>query len=229
MKELIAGRITKDDRPISEPMIELFFDGLTGKVVLSEVESTNRKGFTTVHRQFVSPAVFLKALHDYMLKSRELALKLRDAKKNEGTGGGIRIVLPSVPADPLLKPGQKPRPLRLLGQDPSKPLPDATGTATDAQPSPGSVPTHADGARKPANTRSTPPAITSPYQRLNQQPSPAPAPNSEGAFDRAELIEDFEHPICQICMGTGMVRDENGINIVTCDYCEGEGRAPAPE
>ena len=105
-------------------MIELFFDGLTGKVVLSEVESTNRKGFTTVHRQFVSPAVFLKALHDYMLKSRELALKLRDAKKNEGTGGGIRIVLPSVPADPLLKPGQKPRPLRLLGQDPSKPLPD---------------------------------------------------------------------------------------------------------
>jgi len=69
MKELIAGRIKKDDRPISEPMIELFFDGLTGKVVLSEVESTNRKGFTTVHRQFVSPAVFLKALHDYMLKS----------------------------------------------------------------------------------------------------------------------------------------------------------------
>ena len=122
MKELIAGRITKDDRPISELMIELFFDGLAGKVVLSEVESINRKGFTTVHRQFVSPAVFLKALHDYMLKSRELALKTEDAKKKEkGTGGGIRIVLPSVPADPLLKPGQKPRPLRLLGQDPAEP------------------------------------------------------------------------------------------------------------
>src|SRR6266571_6464474 len=106
-----------------------------------------------------------------MLKSRELALKTQDAKKKaKGTGGGIRIVLPSVPADPLLKPGQKPRPLRLLGQDPSTPLPDATGTATDAQPSPGPVPTHADGARKPANTRSTPPAITWPYRRLNEQP-----------------------------------------------------------
>jgi hypothetical protein len=35
MKELIAGRIKKDDRPISELMIELFFDGLAGKIVLS--------------------------------------------------------------------------------------------------------------------------------------------------------------------------------------------------
>ena len=66
-------------------------------------------------------------------------------------------------------------------------------------------------------------------QRLNQQTSPAPAPNSEDALDPAELIEDFEHPICQFCMGTGMVRDENGIHMVRCDYCEGEGRAPAPE
>ena len=140
-------------------------------------------------------------------------------------GTGIRVVLPNPIVDPLLKPGQQPRPLRLLGQDPSKPLPDATGSATDAQPSPGPVPTHADGARKPANTRSTPPAITSPHQRLNQQPSPAPAPNSEDAFDHAELIEDFEYPICQICMGTGWVRDENGIQMVTCDYCEGEGRS----
>jgi len=71
--------------------------------------------------------------------------------------------------------------------------------------------------------------ITSPYQRLNQQTSPAPAPNSEDALDPAELIEDFEHPICQFCMGTGVVRDENGIHMVRCDYCEGEGRAPAPE
>ena len=219
MKELIAGRITKDDRPISELMIELFFDGLAGKVVLSEVESINRKGFTTVHRQFVSPAVFLKALHDYMLKSRELALKTEDAKKKEkGTGGGIRIVLPSVPADPLLKPGQKPRPLRLLGQDPSKPLPDATGTATDAQPSPGP-------AKRPVDTSGHHVAVSA----AEQQPSPAPAPNSDDTFDPAELVEDFEHPICQICMGTGWVRDENGIHMVTCDYCEGEGRAPDPE
>jgi hypothetical protein len=41
---------------------------------------------------------------------------------------------------------------------------------------------------------------------------PAPAPNSEEAFDHAELIENFEYPICQSCMGTGWVRDENGIH-----------------
>src|SRR5438128_12173930 len=43
------------------------------------------------------------------------------------------------------------RPLTALFNlhDPSKPLPDATGTATDAQPSPGPVPTHADDARNP--------------------------------------------------------------------------------
>ena len=44
----------------------------------------------------MSPAIFLKALHDYMLKSRELAIKRADAKKKEkGTGGGIRVVLPN--------------------------------------------------------------------------------------------------------------------------------------
>jgi len=58
---------------------------------------------------------------------------------------------------------------------------------------------------------------------------PAPAPNSEEAFDHAVLIEDFEYPICQFCMGTGWVRDENGIHMVTCDNCEGKGRAPTPE
>ena len=54
-----------------------------------------------------------------MLKAKELAIRAREAKKKEkGTPGGIRIVLPSVPADPLLKPGQKPRPLRLLSLSP---------------------------------------------------------------------------------------------------------------
>ncbi len=73
-------------------------------------------------------------------------------------------------------------------------------------------------------------SITSPHQRLNQQRSPAPAPNSEDALDPAELIEDFEYPICQFCLGTGWIRDENGIHMVRCDYCcEGGGRAPAPE
>ena len=44
-----------------------------------------------------------------------------------------------------------------------------------------------------------------------------------------ELVEDFEHPICECCMGTGWVRDENGIHMVRCNYCEGKGRAPARE
>jgi hypothetical protein len=47
-------------------------------------------------------------------------------------------------------------------------------------------------------------------------------------FDPAELIEDFEYPICRFCMGIGHVR-ENGIHLVRCNYCEGEGRAPAPD
>jgi hypothetical protein len=44
-----------------------------------------------------------------------------------------------------------------------------------------------------------------------------------------ELIEDLEHPICQCCMGIGWVRDENGIHMVECRYCEAKGRAPARE
>ena len=59
------------------------------------------------------------ARQDYTLKAKELAIRAREAKKKEkGTPGGIRIVLPSVPADPLQKPGQKPRPLRLLSLSP---------------------------------------------------------------------------------------------------------------
>jgi hypothetical protein len=77
----------------------------------------------------------------------------REAKhKKDGSGGGIRVVLSNPIADPLVRPGQKPRPLRLLGQDPFKLLPDATGAATDAQPSPSPVRTHVDDARKPRST-----------------------------------------------------------------------------
>ncbi len=36
MRELIAGRLEKDDRPVSEIMVDLIFDGLEGKVVLAE-------------------------------------------------------------------------------------------------------------------------------------------------------------------------------------------------
>ena len=70
-----------------------------------------------------------------------------------------------------------------LHHDPSRPLPEPTATAT------------------------TPPAATSPDPRLANQLSPHwPDPD---AFDPAELIEDFEHPICETCMGIGMVRDEH--------------------
>jgi len=231
MTDIIAGRVMKNQKDkesgqevaksAAEIMAEAIFEGMAGELILHQ----DPKGGIT----YANPLHAVKLYHEYMLRAKELKIRVAELKKKErGASGGIRVVLLNPVADPLLRPGQKPRPLRLLGQDPSTPLPDATGTATDTQPSPGPIPTHADGARKPANTRSVPPSITSPYQRLNQQPSPAPAPNSEDAFDPAELIEDFEHPICQFCMGTKWVRDENGINMVTCDYCDGKGRAPAP-
>jgi hypothetical protein len=46
-------------------------------------------------------------------------------------------------------------------------------------------------------------------------------------FDPAELIEDFEHPICTSCLGVGWVRDANGIEMIRCEGCEGVGRAPS--
>ena len=69
-------------------------------------------------------------------------------------------------------------------------------------------------------TDRTPHGYLAPIGTATAEPALAqpPAPNPEDTFDPAQLIEDFEHPICQFCMGTGMVRDENGINIVTCDY-----------
>jgi len=124
MEELIAGRITRDGQPVATIMVDLFFQGMQGRVVL------RRNAKTTI---YVSPAAFLKLFLDYMLKIREQALKAKAAKQNsKGSGGGIRIVLQNPIVDPLLRPGQKPRPLRLLGQDPSKPVPETTGTATKA-------------------------------------------------------------------------------------------------
>ncbi len=64
----------------------------------------------------------------------------------------------------------------------------------------------------------------------SRQPRPAPpSPPAEEASDPSELIEDFEHPICECCMGIGWVRDENGIKMVKCAACEGAGRAPRQE
>ena len=131
----------------------------------------------------------------------EEALEAAKTRENGTGGGGIRIVLPNPIVDPLLRPGQKPRPLRLLGQDPSKPFPDTTGTATE-QPA-------SAGCRHQSTAKAPEPL------------SPAPPEDFE-----AQLVEDFEHPICWSCLGVTMVRDENGIKMVTCEICGGLGRAP---
>ena len=202
MLEIIAGRIEKAlenekgeevNKTAAEVMADAIFDGMAGQLVLR-----SDKHGTTI----ANPLHAVKLYHDFMWKAKELKLRKAELKKHQmGTGGGIRIVLPSVPADPLLKPGQTPRPLRLLGQDPDKPRPDTTGTTTKA----------------PATEA---PASSGPV------PARSPAPNPDDKFDPAELIEDFEHPICECCTGLGWVRDENGIKMVKCGACEGVGRAP---
>src|SRR5690348_13605497 len=128
MKEMIAGRILKimkDEEGLAvqkspaEIMADAILEGMQGKLVLR----SDGRGVT-----YANPLHAVKLYQDYMLKAKELAIRAQEAKKNQTrTGGGIRIVLPSVPADPLLRPGQKPRPLRLLGQDPDKPLTHTTG------------------------------------------------------------------------------------------------------
>jgi len=196
MKELIAGRILKimkDEEGLAvqkspaEIMADAILEGMQGKLVLR----SDGRGVT-----YANPLHAVKVYQDYMLKSKELALRAQEQKKKEqGSAGGIRIVLPSVPVDPLLRPGRPPRPLRLLGHDPSKPLPDIAGLPTKAPASSGPVPVQSN------------------------------APNPGDAFDPAELIEDFEHPICTFCLGVGWVRDANGIEMMRCEGCEGVGRA----
>jgi len=61
MKELIAGRLTRDGQPGATIMVDLFFQGMQGRVVL------RRNAKTTT---YVSPATFLKLFLDYMLKIR---------------------------------------------------------------------------------------------------------------------------------------------------------------
>ena len=105
MKEMMAGRILKimkDEegqevqRSPAEIMADAILEGMQGKLVIS----TSRSGSVT----YANPLYAVKLFQDYMLKAKELALRAREAKqKQKGTGGGIRIVLPSVPADPLLK------------------------------------------------------------------------------------------------------------------------------
>ena len=86
----------------------------------------------------MSPAIFLKLFQDWAGDERDRKIKRELLKKKEkGATGGIRVVLPSVPVDPLLRPGQPRRGLRLLGQDPSKPIePRGAPSATE----PGTTP-----------------------------------------------------------------------------------------
>jgi hypothetical protein len=178
--------------PVGLKLAQLIVDGLAAKVCQGRIAPDG-----SITKVGVSPAVFAKMLLDRL--EHEEALEAVKAKEKGTGGGGIRIVLPNPVVDPLLRPGQEPRPLRLLGQDPSKPLPHATGTSTKQPVSSGPV------------------------------PSLPLAPNPQAKFDPIELVEDFEHPICQLCVGVGWVRDQNGIHMVKCEGCEGRGRAPQRE
>ncbi len=171
---------------------QLIMDGLDGKVYLERIAPDG-----SITKISVSPTLFARMLLDRL--EHQEALEAATAKEKGTGGGGIRIVLPNPVVDPLLRPGQKPRGLRLLGQDPSKPLPDTTGTATEKSASAGQV-----------------------------QAQPL-APSPKAKFDPTELIEDFEHPVCWNCLGATMVRDENGIRMIQCEVCEGAGRAPQRE
>jgi len=84
MAAIIEGRLreAQGDTPISEPMTQLLFDGIRGKIVISEGKHGTK---------YANPAIFLRALHEYMQKSRDRALKKAElAKKEKGATGGIR-------------------------------------------------------------------------------------------------------------------------------------------
>src|SRR5262249_10843242 len=140
----------------------------------------------------VSPAIFLKLFQDWAAGDLDRRLKRAESKKKEkGSGGGIRIVLPNPVVDPLLRPGQPPRGLRLLGEDPSKPLPDTTRTSTMQPASSGPV-----------------------------HPQPL-APKPEVKFDPTELIDDDLPQPCHKCDGWGRQRIGFGDRTEPCDRCGG--------
>jgi hypothetical protein len=100
MLEIIAGRIEKAlenekgeevNKTAAEVMADAIFDGMAGQLVLR-----SDKHGTTI----ANPLHAVKLYHDFMWKAKELKLRKAELKKNQtGTGGGIRIVLPSVPAE----------------------------------------------------------------------------------------------------------------------------------
>jgi len=98
MKELIAGRVMKTlkdqegkeiQRSAAEIMAEIILEGMEGKLIISQGE----KSIT-----YANPLHAVKLYQDYMLKAKEMWLRAAELKKNEKrSGGGIRVVLPSVP------------------------------------------------------------------------------------------------------------------------------------
>ena len=140
MEELIADRITKTMRDQqgqevqkkpAEVMADAILEGMEGKLTIGQTE----KRVT-----YANPLHAVKLYHDYMLKAKELELKTKELEKKEkGPGGGIRIVLLNPVVDPLSRPGQKPRPLRLLGQDPSRYDNDRDGRTGVIRPGEGSA------------------------------------------------------------------------------------------
>jgi hypothetical protein len=81
---------------ISRILVQLYFDGLEGKVILRQ----HGKGTT-----YVSPAIFLKSLHEFMFKDMELRLKKRAARaQRKGTGRGIQVVLLNGADQPANRP-----------------------------------------------------------------------------------------------------------------------------
>ena len=76
-------------RPRSWPTI---LEGMQGKLVISSSD----KSVT-----YANPLHAVKLFQDYMLKAKEQELRADELKKKEkGSGGGIRIVLPSPVVDP---------------------------------------------------------------------------------------------------------------------------------
>jgi hypothetical protein len=199
MLEIIAGRIEKTlenekaeevNKTAAEVMADAIFDGMAGQLVLR-----SDKHGTTI----ANPLHAVKLYHDFMWKAKELKLRKAELKKNQtGTGGGIRIVLPSVPADPLLRPGQTPRPLRLLGQDPDKPLPDTTGTTTKAP-----------ATKAPASSPGTVPCA-----KLRRQ------------IRSSRANRGLRAPDLRMLHGARVGPGRERIEMVKCGACEGVGRAP---
>jgi hypothetical protein len=133
-------------------------------------------------------------------------------RQDRGHQGDVPFVLPSPIVDPLLRPGQPPRPLRLLGQDPSKPIhpqgsirKSQAGPARDeASQSTGTVLGANDGRQGPTPGPST----------ASRQPRPAPPPGARREVRRRRAGRGLPGPGLSVLYGDrarpGRERDPDG-------------------